>query len=307
MDTRLLKIFCTVAENGSLVAAADKVHLTPSAISHSLKSLETELGCRLFERVGKKMALNHAGEQLLAQVLGPLDALDSAGEAVKRLGKWGQSRLRIGASQTVCEHLLPQVFRELKTNNPSLELHVLAADTPKLVELLQQNKVDLALGITPSNPVGLAIRPIFRDELMFAFSPAHPWSDGRPVAHEEIRKQPFMLYSRSSLTAHLLDDYFHRLQITLNTTMELASVAAIVKLVTLNLGVSILAPWTLDQELTQGSLRMRPLGPKPLHRRWSVITLASRRMTLTEETFCRLCRNYATGMRLDRGDLPALA
>ena len=304
MDTRLLKIFCTVAENGSLVAAADKVHLTPSAISHSLKSLETELGCRLFERVGKKMALNHAGEQLLAQVQGPLAALDSAGEAIKRLGKWGQTRLRIGASQTICEHLLPLVFRELKTNNPSLELNVLAADTPKLVELLQQNKVDLALGISPANPVGLAVRPVFRDELMFAFSPAHPWAKGGPLAHEEICRQPFMLYSRSSLTAHLMEDYFHKLDMSLNITMELASVAAIVKLVSLNLGVSILAPWTLEEELKNGSLRMRPLGSKPLHRRWSVISLASRRMTLTEETFCRLCRNCATGMRLDRGDLP---
>ena len=129
MDTRLLKIFCAVAESGSLVAAADKVHLTPSAISHTLKSLETELGCRLFERVGKKMALNHAGEQLLAQVQRPLAALDAAAEGIKRLGKWGQSRLRIGASHAACEYLLPQVIRELKSKHPSLELHVLRRHT----------------------------------------------------------------------------------------------------------------------------------------------------------------------------------
>src|ERR1041384_8417277 len=95
MDTRLLKVFCAVAESGSLVAAAGKVHLTPSAISHSLKSLETDLGCRLFERVGKRMVLNQAGEQLLSQIQGPLSALDSAAEGIKRLGKWGHTRLRI--------------------------------------------------------------------------------------------------------------------------------------------------------------------------------------------------------------------
>src|SRR5688572_5066257 len=99
MELRLLKVFCAVAESASLATAAAKLHLTPSAISHSLKSLETELGCRLFDRVGKRMALNHAGEQLLAQIGTPLAALEAATDGIKRFGKWGQTRLRIGASQ----------------------------------------------------------------------------------------------------------------------------------------------------------------------------------------------------------------
>ena len=98
METRLLKMFCAVAETGGLVTAGRKLHLTPSALSHSLKALETDLGCRLFERVGKRMVLNQAGEQLLAQVRGPLAALESAANGIKRLAKWGQTRLRIGAS-----------------------------------------------------------------------------------------------------------------------------------------------------------------------------------------------------------------
>src|ERR1051326_4411607 len=117
MELRLLRIFCAVAEGRSLASAAEKIHLTPSAISHSLKSLETDLSCRLFERVGKRMVLNQAGEQLLSQIQGPLIALDSAAEGIRRLGKWGQSRLRIGASAAVCQHVLPNVIRELTTTH----------------------------------------------------------------------------------------------------------------------------------------------------------------------------------------------
>src|SRR5436189_3486901 len=124
METRLLKMFCAVAETGSLVTAGRKLHLTPSALSHSLKSLETDLGCRLFERVGKRMVLNQAGEQLLAQILGPLSALDSAAEAIKRLGKWGQTRLRVAASAAACQHILPKVIRELKKNDGNIELRI---------------------------------------------------------------------------------------------------------------------------------------------------------------------------------------
>ena len=306
MDTRLLRVFSAVAESGSLVVAAGKVHLTPSAISHSLKSLETELSCRLFERVGKRMVLNQAGEQLLSQIQGPLSALDSAAEAIKRLGKWGQTRLRVAASAAACQHILPKVIRELKKNDGNIELRIESGDTPRTVKLLRSNKVDLALGITPENPSGLELRPIFRDELMFVFSASHPWNDGRAITREEIRGQQFIIYQRASVTAELIDNYFRQLDIVPNVAMEVDSIGAITELLKLNLGVSVLAPWTIEQELTRKTLKMRPMGAKPLRRQWSAIFLATRRMTLAEENFCRLCSNQTSGMRLDRGDVPAV-
>src|SRR5436190_554453 len=186
MDLRPLKIFCAVAESGSLVVASRKLHLTPSAISHGLKALETELGCRLFERVGKRMVLNQAGDQLLASIRGPISALDSAAEGIKRLGHWGQSRLRLAASAAACEHILPGVIRELKKTYPALELQILSGDTPQALDSLRQNKMDLALCIVPENSPGLDVRPVFRDELMFVFSASHPWASGRPITRKEI-------------------------------------------------------------------------------------------------------------------------
>ena len=306
MDTRLLRVFTAVAESGSLVVAASKVHLTPSAISHSLKSLETDLGCRLFERVGKRMVLNQAGEQLLAQIQGPLSALDSAAEGIRRLGKWGQTRLRIAASASACQHILPKVIRELKKNDGTIELRIESGDTPRTIELQRSNKLDLTLGIAPENTSGLEIRPIFRDELMFVFSSAHPWSDGRPVTRDEIRAQQFIMYRHTSVTAQMIDDHFRQLQIVPNITMEVDSIGAITELLKLNLGVSVLAPWTIESELSRKTLKMRPLGAKPVRRQWSAISLSTRRMTLGEENFCRLCRNQTAGMRLDRGDVPSV-
>ena len=124
METRLLKMFCAAAAGGSLVKAAARLHLTPSAISHGIKALELELGCRLFERAGKKMLLNQAGEQLLTQVQPSLAALDAAADAVKRLARLGRVRLHIGATAAACGFVLPGVIRELKKSNVHLELQV---------------------------------------------------------------------------------------------------------------------------------------------------------------------------------------
>jgi DNA-binding transcriptional LysR family regulator len=302
METRLLKMFCLVAENGSLVLAASKLHLTPSALSHGITSLEGQLGCRLFERVGKKMQLNQAGEQFLKSIQPALAALNQAAESLKHLSKWGQSRLRIGAPASICQHLLPSVIRELKKSHERLELQVQSADAPELAELIQAGKVDLALSVALEGPRALNVRHLFRDELMFVFAPTHPWAAGRPISPEELRKQPFILYQASSATRRLLDDHFRRLDLVPSTVMEIDNAEAIKELVKLNLGVSVLAPWTAGKELARGALGMRPLSAKAVTRNWVMLSLATHRLTLAEERFGRLCRQHAAAMRLDRRD-----
>jgi len=304
MDIRLLRLFCVVARQGSLVAASRILHLTPSALSHGLKALEAQLGCRLFERVGKKLLLNQAGEQLLAQSQSPLAALDAAEESLKRLGKWGQTRLRIGASSSACQHIVPGVIRDLKKACPSVQLLVESGDTPQMITMLHQNRIDIALGVAPENDPALEIRPIFKDELLFAFAASHRWAAATALSREELRTQPLILYQRSSLTAQWVDQYFRDLDIVPSTIMEIANVEAIKELVKLNLGVAVLAPWTVEKELVRGTLCMRPLGPKPLRRQWAILALTGRRWNLAEETLCRLCRALAASLRMDRRDLP---
>jgi DNA-binding transcriptional LysR family regulator len=174
-----------------------------------------------------------------------------------------------------------------------------------MVNLLQQNRIDLALGVAPESTGALDMRPIFRDELLFTFGPSHPWATAPSISREDLRTQPLILYQRSSLTAELVDKYFRDMDIVPSTIMEIANIEAIKELVKLNLGVAVLAPWTVEKELVRGSLRMRPLGAKALRRQWAIITLAGRRWNLAEETFCRLCRTLVAGFRMDRKDLPA--
>ena len=304
MDTRLLKMFCAVARHASVVAASRALHLTPSAVSHGLRTLESQLGVRLFDRAGKRILLNQTGEQLLAKVEQPLAALESAEQSIKQLAKWGQTRLRIGAAASACEYVLPGVIRELKKSSPRVTLQVELGDMSEMVTLLQQNRIDLAFGVVPEDNVALELRPVFRDELMFTFAPAHSWANGDKISREELRTQSLIYYKRASSTARLVDDYFRSLDLVPSTVMEVASIEAIKELVKVNLGVAVLAPWTADRELTRGTLRMRPVGSKPLRRQWVIASLPGRRLNLVEETFCRLCRNYASGLRLDRHDLP---
>src|SRR3954471_19496400 len=107
LDSRQLRAFSALARTGSFTLAAKELYLSQSAVSHSMKALEQDVGCRLLDRVGKKVCLTQAGEQLLQHAEKILDEMKVARSSLLELGKWGRGRLRIGASTTACQHILP--------------------------------------------------------------------------------------------------------------------------------------------------------------------------------------------------------
>jgi DNA-binding transcriptional LysR family regulator len=96
LDSRQLRAFATLARSGSFTQTARELHLTQSAISHSMKALEADVGCRLLDRLSKKVVLTQAGEQLLAHAEKILGEMDNARASLAHLGKWGRGRLRLG-------------------------------------------------------------------------------------------------------------------------------------------------------------------------------------------------------------------
>ena len=305
MELRQLRVFQTVARTGSVAAAASQLHLTASALSHALKALETELGVRLFERVGKGLNLNAAGEAFLAQIEPHLRGLSTAPEALRRLVKGGFARLRVGAAASACKHILPRVIRDLQRGFPRIEIRIESADTPTLVGMLKESVIDLGIGLTPENPSELRVHPVFRDELMFTFAPSHRWAKSASIAVEELQTQALILYQRQSMTARLVEAHLRALGVTSLNVMEIGSMEAMKEFVRLDLGVAVLPPWVAERELRRRQLLMRPLGAKPLRREWAIFHRAGRVLSPVEGRFIRLCRAHAAGMRVDRRDLRA--
>lgn len=304
MDTRVLKTFQMIARHGSLAVASQMLHLTPSALSHALKALESELGCRVFDRVGNRLVLNQAGEHLLSCIEQPLAAIDEAAISVKALGSWGHGQLRIGASIAALQHIIPGAVRELRREFSKLRLRVESGDSPELIQMLQEHRIDVMIGPEPGPTHGVIFRQLFEDELLFAVSADHPWTDGRSLSREDIRREPLIFYHQKSLTSQWIRSYFNGLDIEPFSTMEIGSLTAIREMIRLNLGVSVLPPWVLDPELRNGSIKMRSLGARALKRTWSVGHLTQKKLTLAEERFCQLCSTQTKGMLLTRKDLP---
>ncbi len=290
LDSRQLRAFTILARTGSFTETARELHLSQSAVSHSMKALEAEVGCRLLDKLGKKAVLTQAGEQLLARAARVLSEMSEARAELGRLGKWGQSRLRLGASTTACQHVLPGVLREFKDSFPNCTISIEPGDTPEMIEALRNHKIDLAVNLEPRRGEPLDFRPLFTDELQFIVSPQHPWARAGKVERDEIARQNYIVYKRRSYTSEMIEEHFRADDIVLFCQLDLGNMEAIKELVKLGIGISILAPWTAKNEIKAGTLVALPLGKRKLKRRWGILHWEGRRMSMVEETFIGLCK-----------------
>jgi DNA-binding transcriptional LysR family regulator len=289
IDSRQLRAFVSLARHGSFTVAARELCLTQSAVSHSMRALEEDLGCRLFDRMGKKILLTLAGEQLLPHADEILKRMQKARAGVTKLAEWGQTRLRVCASTTACQYILPTVLRDFQKTFPKVQLNIEPGDTKEAVDLLEQKQIDCAICLEPEREERFEFRPLFSDELLFLVGAEHPWAKRGEVNRNEIPDQNYVLYNKGTYTFELVERYFRMEQITLNTVIELRSMEAIKELVKVGVGISILAPWVAEKELAEKSLSAFPLGKRKLKRQWGVLHWRNPNLPLPLTQFMEAC------------------
>jgi DNA-binding transcriptional LysR family regulator len=296
LDSRQLRAFSILARTGSFTETARVLNLSQSAISHAIKTLENEVRCRLLDRVGKKVTLTQAGEQLLVHAGKILDTMSAAREELDHLGQWGRGRLRIGTSTTACQHILPAVLREFKESFPNFTIQIEPGDASHSFQMLSDRKIDLALTIKMREESQFEFRPLFTDELQFILSPLHPWARSGRVERASISRQNYIVYQKSSYTARMVEDYFRSEDLVPQSFLELGSMEAIKEMIKIGIGISILAPWIARKELDEKSLVALPLGKRKLRRHWGIMYWRERQLNLAEESFIGLCEGLAEGI-----------
>ena len=297
IESRHIRAFVAVARRGSFTQGAKDVFLTQSAVSHAIKSLEDDLGCALFQRVGRRAALTNAGERLLQHCEDILHKMQDARLDLSQLPTLNRPGLRIGAPMTVCQHILPGVLRQVQSEYPQMGLRVETGDNPQLLAHLLSGKVDLALMVEPERRPDLVLQPLFSDELKFVMLPSHAWTKAGEITEEKIGEETLILANKTTRTHQLVMTYFRSARITVQRCIELGSIESIKELVKNGLGVGIVAEWPIRTELARGELVSRPLGKRPLCRQWYAVHLASRTLSSPEESVLRFFRDDTAAHR----------
>ena len=292
IDSRQLLNFVKLAETRSFTQTAKSLNLTQSAVSHSIKSLEEDLGCRLFERIGKKVFLTVQGEGLLANANQIIHLMTSARERLIHHSSWGGGRLRIAAASTICEYLVPEILREFNESFIECDLKLRSVDAPSIGPLIANNTVDLGFTIYAEDmDPELQFQEIFRDTLQFAVAPNHPWLERRRLNRRDIEEANILTYTSSSLTQRMILNYLQEHGIKSPNFTEIGNVSTIKELVKIGQGVALLPHWVMEEDRSQGLILTIPMPYGGIERTWGIATLKGRPESLLEETFIGLAQD----------------
>ena len=296
-DVQGLRVFLAVAENLSFTRAAESLFLTQSAVSHQIARLEREVAAPLLVRHGRTVSLTPVGAELVGHARRVMAALADAAAAVRQAARPGAGRLRVGASATACQHLIPEALREFRECFPDYSLSILPADTPAVVDRLVDGTLDLGVVVRADRgDRRVAYHDLFADELGVLVSPLHPWAKAGRADRRTLGDQRLILFSRQSATFRLVDRYLAKAGVPLRDFIELGSMEAIKELVKMGLGVGVVARWVTRPELADRSLVWLPMPGGRLARTWSMAAPAGRELTVAEQTFVGLCQDAAVGL-----------
>lgn len=252
MDLRHLKTLITIVETGSFAAAADRLHLTQSAISLHVKALEADTGRVLFDRSTRPPTLTPAGRRTL-------------GPAREILGMWqtlsGQEpqspsgRLKLGVVPTALTGFLPPALASLNRLAPELSVSVTSGLSAELVDLIGESQLDAAIVTEPDEiPPGLVWHPLVR-EPMVVLAPDTLTGDADA---DLLTQAPFLRFRRFAWAGRLIDRHLSERRLSVETMMELDSLEAIERLVASGLGVAVV-PFRVGVALPHG-VRAVPFG-----------------------------------------------
>jgi len=292
MDFDQIDTIIEIAKHNSFSRAAERLYRTQPAVSKQVRSLEQELGQRLFHRAGRRVQLTQAGRILLEHCQQLAELRRQAKEALERLRQVPRGRLAVGANEATSLYVLPPVFAAFRARYPEVRLRIHRNFTSKLVERVLSNRLDFAVVSLPVDEKELAVLPLFRDELMVLLPPHHPLAGQRAISIAQIAEHP-LIFPRTGRTRALFERVFSNRGLEPRVALELASVEAIKKFVAVGLGISLISRSFAAREAAAGTLRLIPIEGLKLVRELGLIYHRDKCICPVLEAFLKLVQEFS--------------
>lgn len=200
MTLEQLRIFVEVAQRQHLTQAAAALHLTPSAVSASVKTLEDRYGTALFHRVGRRIETSEAGRIFLDEARRTLASARAAEATLTELGELRRGSLSIHASQTIASYWLPALLVRFRQAYPAIDLRLEVDNTENVAQAVLQGMADLGFVEGAIDEPALAREVVGNDRMVVVVAPGHPWARGQPLEAADLLGAQWILREAGSGT-----------------------------------------------------------------------------------------------------------
>ena len=258
MDLWQLRIFCKVVEHKSFSQAGRAIHLSQPTISSHIQALEQHYGCRLIDRLAREALPTTAGDILYRYAKRLLTLKDETEAAMAAHLGSVRGRLRVGGSTIPGTYILPVLIGGFTREHEQITVSLEIADSSEIIERVLGGDLELGIVGARSRDRNAVQERLIEDEMRLIVPAGHRWAARRQVTIEQLAGEPFIAREQGSgtlaaLNAGLQQAGTHLRQ--LRVVAEMGSTTAVIQSIKSGVGVSILSPIAVREELASGTLK----------------------------------------------------
>lgn len=290
MDVRGLEVFLSVAKHLNYTRAGEEVNLSQPSVSVRIRQLENELGVKLFEQLGKKVALTEAGRLLIPHARRVIGAIEDAQHAIDELQGLARGTLRIGASTTPGMYLIPQVIARFKERYPKVEIHLGIKDTRQIEEGVIRNEFDFGFvgGHLAGDEVDVFTWLI--DQLVLVVAPKHPLTRKKTVKADDLQSEKFILRESGSATRAAIHSRLENTALKLDPILEMENPESVKKAVQSGLGIAFISKFAVETELKAKTLVAVSVRDLNIERELKIVYRKDKHLGRAAEAFIDMAR-----------------
>jgi LysR family cyn operon transcriptional activator len=278
------RVFYWTARLGSLTKAAEKLHITQPAVSHTLKQLEGVLGGQLFFRTTKGVTLTAEGEVLFNFVEQAMHFIEIGEKKFSEMQELFYGEINIGASDTLCKHFLLPHLEQFHKLYPEIRIRVTNRTTPETITLLKEGRIDFGVVNLPAFDLKIDFRTSSTQQDCLVGNHEYAELAENPLPLEELHQYPLLLLEGGS-TRNFLDEYAASNGITLKPELELGSLDLLTQFAQSGFDLTFIVREYITEELSTGKLIEIPLSPPIPERHVGIATLKGMPLSAASKRF----------------------
>lgn len=288
INFELYKIFYYCSENKSFSAAAKKLFISQSAVSQSIKQLETQLGVTLFFRKSRSIQLTTEGEMLFSYVSQAFNFLKTGESKIQELEGLKAGEIKIGVSDSICKYFVMPYIKKFGQLYPKITIKVVNRTTPQLLDVLKNGLVDMVISTLPVNTQVYSMLPFIKVEDIFVASEKFSELKNRKIPLKELSMKPLVMLPPNSSTRKTIDNFFSEHGIVCTPEIELESLDLLVEFALIGTGVAYVLKNSALEHIKNGRLFQVETMEKLPQREIGIVTMKNVMLSKAVNTFIEL-------------------
>ncbi|AZC17692.1 LysR family transcriptional regulator [Pseudomonas sp. CMR5c] len=297
MTVKQIRAFLAVAHSMSFALACERLHLSQSALSLTIKALEEGLGGRLFTRNTRNVALTPEGEALLPLARRLIADWDNAEDEMRQRFTLQRGRVTLAAMPSFAGNLLPPILKQFRARYPQVNVTVNDVINEQVLEMVRDREVELGVAFEPQDSTSLAFTPLYVDRFVAVVSRESPLAQRSEIDWQMLLQEPFITLQRPSTVRVMLEEHLRAQGVQLPVEFESHQLATVGRMVASGLGVSAVPALCAGQMRELGG-HCITLGEPVVERAIGVLTKPGEELSTAAQALFDILREARLGERL---------